>query len=57
MKRTLLLICLLFMIAASPGLTPVRAQAGLFLEGYVFLDLNEDGVRQPEEPGIPGIMW
>lgn len=55
MKRTLLLIGLLFMIAAGPGLTRVRAQADLFVEGYVFLDLNEDSVRQPEEPGIAGV--
>jgi len=55
MKRNLLSIGLLFMIVTGPGLVQVRAQADLFIEGYVFLDFNQDGERQPEEPGIPGV--
>ena len=56
MKRNLLLISLLFMIAAVPGLAQVQAQSDLFVEGYVFLDMDGDGERQAEEPGIGGVM-
>jgi hypothetical protein len=55
MKRSLLLVCLLLVTAISPGPAQVRAQDGLFIEGYVFLDANGDGRRQPEERGVGGV--
>ncbi len=39
----------------TPTWTPVVAATGL-LHGVVFNDLNRDGVRQPAEPGIPGVQ-
>jgi hypothetical protein len=53
MKRILLSVFLF-----TVGLVgPIRAaaQGSLFIEGYVFLDANGDGQRQPEEPGIEGV--
>lgn len=58
MKRTLLLICLLLATAIGPGATRMQAQSDPVsdrAEGYVFLDANGDGERQPEEPGIGGV--
>ena len=53
MKRNLLSVCLLVMSSLAP--IQARAGNGPFIEGYVFLDTNEDGERQPEEPGIGGV--
>ena len=55
MKHHLWLLSLAIVITL--GLSPIqaRAQNAPFLEGYVFLDGNRDGERQPEEPGILGV--
>jgi len=55
MKRNLLLICLLLATVIGPGSIPAQAQNDLFVEGYVFLDMDGDGQRQAEEPGIGGV--
>ena len=55
MKRNQVLIVFAFALAIASGPVQVRAQGDLFVEGYVFLDANSDGERQPEEPGISGV--
>ena len=54
MKRNLLFVAYLI-IGLILGPVQVRAQGDLFVEGYVFLDVNGDGERQAEEPGIGGV--
>ncbi|HNS49880.1 MAG TPA: SdrD B-like domain-containing protein [Anaerolineae bacterium] len=53
MKRNVLLLHLVVSLLLGP--VQARAQDGLLLEGYVFLDANGDGERQAEEPGIGGV--
>jgi hypothetical protein len=55
MKRNLLLTCLLLAMVIGPATTPAQAQNDLFIEGYAFLDMDGDGQRQVEEPGIGGV--
>ncbi len=54
MKRNLLFVAYLI-IGLILGPAQVGAQGDLFVEGYVFLDVNGDGQRQAEEPGIGGV--
>jgi len=54
MKRNLLFVVYLI-IGLILGPLQVGAQGDLFVEGYVFLDVNGDGQRQAEEPGIGGV--
>ncbi len=43
--------------AFEAGIDVQAAQGpGRTVTGVVFEDLNRDGVRQPDEPGIPGVM-
>jgi len=53
--RTWFAIVFVFVLTAGAGLVPVRAQGGLLVEGPVFVDLDGDGERQAEEPGIAGV--
>jgi hypothetical protein len=55
MMRTWCLIVFVFVLSAGAGMVPVRAQGGLFVEGHVFVDVDGDGERQAEEPGIAGV--
>jgi hypothetical protein len=51
MLRAGLLLAIL--LAAVPAIT--ASAATITISGYVFRDLNADGVRDPGEPGVPGI--
>ena len=55
MKRNTFLMVLLLLIVAAPLLQPARAQGDPFVEGHVFLDVNGDGARQAEEPGVQSV--
>ncbi len=48
-----------FGLAPVPTPTPTPpggvAQGAGTVQGYVWHDVNRDGVRQPEEPGVPGV--
>ncbi len=41
--------------ALAPLPTPTSTPSMSKIQGYVWADANEDGIRQPNEPGIPGV--
>ena len=51
--RLLLPLALVAAAAALPA--PLQAATTITVSGYVFRDLDNDGVRDPGEPGVPGV--
>jgi hypothetical protein len=40
---------------AGEGLAPVEAQVCPAISGFVYYDIDDDGILEPGEPGIPGV--
>jgi hypothetical protein len=57
MSRCLAIIAITMLIAAVGAMAPSGASAAEdVVSGTVYRDLNDDGVRSTDEPGLPGIV-
>jgi hypothetical protein len=55
LARVLACALVLMALALAGGLTASRAATTVSVSGFVFRDLDNDGIRDAGEPGVPGI--